>query len=182
VAGQVPRRALQLRSLVTASQTVELSLEDVDVPAPKPDQVVVRVEAAPINPSDLGLLLAGADTTRATLGGTADRPVASSAGGRLGAGSTRRRSAPSTPCIHQGARSTSAPGQLAVRAGLAGGVRRRGRGRIETAGGKVVEAPFDIPVGRLAVVADPFGNPLVLLDLSKGRYRTDEAGRVTGVE
>lgn len=53
--------------------------------------------------------------------------------------------------------------------------------RIVAAGGKVLVAPSDIPVGRIVVVADPFGNPLVLLDLSKGRYRTDEAGQVTGV-
>jgi hypothetical protein len=45
----------------------------------------------------------------------------------------------------------------------------------------VVAAPVDIPVGRAAVVADPFGNELVLLDLSKGRYVTDDAGNVTGV-
>jgi predicted enzyme related to lactoylglutathione lyase len=37
------------------------------------------------------------------------------------------------------------------------------------AGGRMVSEPADIPVGRLAVVADPFGNLLVLLDLSKGR-------------
>jgi len=49
------------------------------------------------------------------------------------------------------------------------------------AGGRVVTEPFDIPVGRVAVVADPFGNILVLLDLSKGRYVTDTAGNVTGV-
>ena len=42
--------------------------------------------------------------------------------------------------------------------------------------------PFDIPVGRVAVVADPFGNTLVLLDLSKGHYVTDATGNVTGVE
>jgi hypothetical protein len=45
----------------------------------------------------------------------------------------------------------------------------------------VVTDPFDIPVGRLAVVADPFGNILVLLDLSKGRYVTDTSGNVTRV-
>ena len=53
--------------------------------------------------------------------------------------------------------------------------------QIEAAGGAVVVQPHDIPVGRVAVVADPFGNRLVLLDLSAGRYVTDEAGRVTGV-
>jgi hypothetical protein len=41
--------------------------------------------------------------------------------------------------------------------------------------------PEEIPVGRVAVVADPFGNPLVILDLSKGRYVTDGGGQVTGV-
>jgi predicted enzyme related to lactoylglutathione lyase len=52
---------------------------------------------------------------------------------------------------------------------------------IVAAGGRIVSDPFDIPVGRLAVVADPFGNVLVLLDLSRGRYVTDADGRVTRV-
>jgi hypothetical protein len=47
--------------------------------------------------------------------------------------------------------------------------------------GRVLAEPTQIPVGRLAVVADPFGNALILLDLSSGHYETDEAGRVTGV-
>jgi catechol 2,3-dioxygenase-like lactoylglutathione lyase family enzyme len=53
--------------------------------------------------------------------------------------------------------------------------------RVEAAGGRVLAGPQDIPVGRLAVVADPFGNPLVLLDLSKGIFITDDDGNVTGV-
>ena len=53
---------------------------------------------------------------------------------------------------------------------------------VEAAGGRVLAEPCDIPVGRVAVVADPFGNTLVLLDLSKGRYVTDGTGVVTGVE
>lgn len=52
---------------------------------------------------------------------------------------------------------------------------------IRSAGGRVLSGPVDIPVGRLAVTADPFGNTLVLLDLSKGRYTTDATGTVTGV-
>jgi ADP-ribose pyrophosphatase YjhB (NUDIX family)/predicted enzyme related to lactoylglutathione lyase len=51
---------------------------------------------------------------------------------------------------------------------------------IERAGGSVLAAPHDIPVGRLAVVADPFENVLVLLDLSRGRYTTDDSANVTG--
>jgi len=70
-----PAVAVQLRSLVTDTGLLELSLVDTEVPAPGPDEVVVRVEAAPINPSDLGLLLAGADPAAAVASGTGDRPV-----------------------------------------------------------------------------------------------------------
>jgi predicted enzyme related to lactoylglutathione lyase len=52
---------------------------------------------------------------------------------------------------------------------------------VEAAGGRLIAAPSDIPVGRAAVVADPFDNVLVLLDLSKGHYATDDTGSVTGV-
>ena len=52
---------------------------------------------------------------------------------------------------------------------------------IEATGGRMLHPPFDIPVGRVAVVADPFDNVLVLIDLSKGRYATDEHGNVTSV-
>ncbi len=71
----IPSTALQITSLVTATGTLELSLGDVDVPTPRHDQVLVRVEAAPINPSDLGLLFAAADMSAATASGTSDRPV-----------------------------------------------------------------------------------------------------------
>ena len=53
--------------------------------------------------------------------------------------------------------------------------------RITASGGRVVDGPTDIPVGRLAVVADPFGNRLVLLDLSRGRYLTNADQEVVGV-
>jgi len=46
---------------------------------------------------------------------------------------------------------------------------------------RVVTEPFGIPVGRVAVVADPFDNILVLLDLSEGHYVTDKMGNVTAV-
>ena len=69
------RTGLQLISLVEASGDLELSLARVAVPRPGPDEVVLRVDAAPINPSDLLLLLAGADAAKLAVGGTADRPV-----------------------------------------------------------------------------------------------------------
>jgi predicted enzyme related to lactoylglutathione lyase len=52
---------------------------------------------------------------------------------------------------------------------------------IVAAGGRIVAGPEEIPVGRLIVAEDPFGNGLVLLDLSKGLYVVDDSGRVTGV-
>ncbi|TVR22356.1 MAG: NADH oxidase [Ilumatobacter sp.] len=71
----IPATALQIRSLITADHTLELSLDTFDVPTPRDDQVVIRVEAAPINPSDLGLLFGAADMREATVAGTSERPV-----------------------------------------------------------------------------------------------------------
>ncbi len=71
----VPKTALQLRSHLKASGELEISLADVAVPEPGPDDVVIRVEATPINPSDLGLLVGGADMSTAVQSGTKDRPV-----------------------------------------------------------------------------------------------------------
>ncbi|MUM33187.1 NADH oxidase, partial [Mycobacterium sp. CBMA361] len=71
----LPETALELRSLVTPDGMLELSLHDVEIPAPTADEVVVRVEASPINPSDLGLLIPGADMAAATVAGTPERPV-----------------------------------------------------------------------------------------------------------
>jgi predicted enzyme related to lactoylglutathione lyase len=53
--------------------------------------------------------------------------------------------------------------------------------RFLDAGGTLVEAPSEIAIGQLAVVADPWNNHLVLLDSSKGRLQTDTAGNVVGV-
>ena len=68
-------RGLQVRSLVKSTGELELSLVDVATPEPKADEVVLRMDAAPINPSDLGLLLGGADMSTARASGSADRPV-----------------------------------------------------------------------------------------------------------
>ncbi len=51
---------LQLRSLITAEGQLELSLHEVPTPEPAADEVVVRIEATPINPSDIGLLFGAA--------------------------------------------------------------------------------------------------------------------------
>ena len=69
------RTGLQLRSLVKSTGDLELSLTSVPTPVPAANEVVVRVEAAPLNPSDLGLLFAGADMTKASQRGTKDQPM-----------------------------------------------------------------------------------------------------------
>ena len=51
---------------------------------------------------------------------------------------------------------------------------------IEQAGGRVIVPPFDIQIGRCVVVEDPWGNPLVLLDTSKGLLKTDSEGNIIG--
>ena len=66
---------LQLRSLVKSSGELELSLARVESPEPAAGEVLVRVEAAPLNPSDLGLLFGPADMTTAVASGPPDQPV-----------------------------------------------------------------------------------------------------------
>src|SRR4051794_41948326 len=70
----IPAEALQLRSLVRADQILELSLDMVPVPEPGPDEVVIRVEAAPLNPSDMGLLFGGAGMAARGGGGSPGGP------------------------------------------------------------------------------------------------------------
>jgi NADPH:quinone reductase-like Zn-dependent oxidoreductase len=69
------KTGLELRSLIKKSGELEISLASVPIAEPSADQVVVRVEAAPINPSDLGLLVGAADMTTAKASGTGDAPV-----------------------------------------------------------------------------------------------------------
>jgi len=68
-------QGLQLRSLVRDTGELELSLHKVDVPEPKDDEVTIRVEATPINPSDIGLLTGPADMRAAKASGSRESPV-----------------------------------------------------------------------------------------------------------
>ena len=69
------KTGLQLRSLLKKSGELEISLVNVPTPEPGPDEVVVRVEGSPINPSDLGLLIGPADMSAAKASGTKESPV-----------------------------------------------------------------------------------------------------------
>jgi NADPH:quinone reductase-like Zn-dependent oxidoreductase len=69
------KTGLQLRSLIKKSGELEISLVNVPIGEPSIDEVVVRVEASPINPSDLGLLVGAADMATAKASGSKDAPV-----------------------------------------------------------------------------------------------------------
>ncbi len=75
MANTIPDSAIQLRSEVKSSGELELSLVEMPVPTPGENDILIRVEATPINPSDLGLLVGAADLSTAVQSGTADRPV-----------------------------------------------------------------------------------------------------------
>jgi NADPH2:quinone reductase len=72
---QLTPSGLQLRSLVKPNGELEISLLSVETPNPAPDEVVVQIEATPINPSDIGLLFGAADFKTAKVSGTPTRPV-----------------------------------------------------------------------------------------------------------
>lgn len=69
------KTALQLRSTVKEDNTLEITLVDRAIPEPGPDEVLVQVEATPLNPSDLGLLFGPADLTTLRVSGAAEYPV-----------------------------------------------------------------------------------------------------------
>jgi NADPH2:quinone reductase len=71
----MPYQSHEIRSEISKDGRLTLSLVQVETPDPGPDEVVVRVEASPINPSDLGLLFGPADLTTAKASGSAEAPV-----------------------------------------------------------------------------------------------------------
>lgn len=116
----LPDTALELRSLVRSDGTLELSLHDVAVPALGPDEVLVRVEASPINPSDLGLLIASADMSKAAVAGTPERPVVTAPVGEAGLRALSARLDESLPVGNEGAGTVVAAGSSEAAQALVG--------------------------------------------------------------
>lgn len=94
---------LQLRSLITPGGDLKLSLERIPVPVPAADEVLVRIEATPINPSDLGLLLGPADPATAKATGTGDRPETTARISEAGLRAVSARLDQSLPVGNEGA-------------------------------------------------------------------------------
>jgi NADPH2:quinone reductase len=164
---ELPGQALELRSLVKEDQTVQAYLELVEVPRPGPDEVLIRVEATPINPSDLGLLFAGADVAAAVAAGTPERPVISialtapamrAAAGRVGI---------ALPAGNEGAGTVVAAGASAAAQRLLGRT-------VAVAGGGMyaqyrcvnAELCLELPDGTSALEgASPYVNPMTVLGM-----------------
>jgi NADPH:quinone reductase len=164
---EIPATTLQLRSLVTADQMVELFLEEAELPEPGPGDVVVRVEATPINPSDLGLLLAGADVTAAVSSGPADRPVVTMPIPDAAMRAMKARVGVPMPVGNEGAGTVVAAGSSAAAQALLGK-------SVGVAGGamyaqyRCVDASLclELPEGTTAIEgASPFVNPMTALGM-----------------
>lgn len=112
---------LQLRSLIRPDATLELSLAEVPMPQPTHDEeVVVRMEAAPMNPSDLGLLFGGADMRTAKVSGTAERPVVTASVPAAAMAAMAARLGQSMPVGNEGAGTVVAAGASAAAQALLG--------------------------------------------------------------
>ena len=180
MATDLPDSGLELRSLVTSEGMLKLSLLEVPVPAPAADQVLVRVEASPINPSDLGLLLAGADMTSAVVTGSPERPVVTAllADGALRALSARVDM--SLPVGNEGAGTVVAAGSSPAAESLLGRT-------VAIAGGsmyseyRAVDASvcLVLPAGTPARVgASSFVNPLTALGMVETMRREGHSALV----
>lgn len=161
----LPKTGLQLQSLITKDGKLQLSLVDVPVPAPGPDDVVVRVEGTPINPSDLGLLVGAADLSTAVQGGTKDRPTVTANVPEAGLRAMAPRLGQSLPVGNEGAGTVVAAGSGAAAQALMGK-------RVTCLGGEMyaqfrmlnVAQVMELPAGTTAAEgASCYVNPLTSL-------------------
>ncbi|KRC82554.1 zinc-binding dehydrogenase [Sphingomonas sp. Root241] len=121
-----PLTGLELRSTVSSDGNLTLTLEPVTLTPPGPDEVIVRVEAAPINPSDLGLLLGPADLATLQPGGTRDRPTLTAAIPQARLGAMKARLDKPMPVGNEGAGTVVQAGEnvaglLGKKVGMIGG-------------------------------------------------------------
>src|SRR5262245_36591697 len=116
-----PLSGLQLRSLIKPSGELELALHNVEAPPPQPTEVVVRIEAAPINPSDIGLLFGAADIdgTLATSGSGAQAKATARVPERL-MRAMAGRAGQALPCGNEGAGTVVAAGSSPAAQALLG--------------------------------------------------------------
>jgi NADPH:quinone reductase len=180
MAGDLPEASLELRSLVTSGGKLELSLHEVPVPAPGANEVLVRVEASPINPSDLGLLIASADMTVATVSGTAERPVVTAPLGEAALGALSARLDKSLPVGNEGAGTVVAAGSSPAAKALVGKTVAIAGGAMYTRYRAIdASACLVLPEGATARDgASSFVNPMTALGMTETMRREGHSGLV----
>lgn len=153
---------LQIRSMVRAEGEIELSLVEIPMPAPGAAEVVVRIDAAPLNPSDINVLLARADLGTARRSGTPERPVVTAKTSPAGMGA---RLGKALPVGNEGAGVVIAAGDsLAAQALLGKTVGIAGGGTYATHRVIAAAACLVLPEGTTAIEgASNFVNPMTAL-------------------
>ena len=116
----LPEKGLQIRTLIKPEGELELSLAEVEIPTPGPTDIIIKVEATPINPSDLGLLVGAGDISTAVQSGTADRPVITAKVPEAGMRAMKARIGESLPVGNEGAGTVVAAGESEAAQALLG--------------------------------------------------------------
>ncbi len=116
----LPEKGLQIRTLIKPEGELELSLAEVEIPTPGPTDIIIKVEATPINPSDLGLLVGAGDISTAVQSGTADRPVITARVPEAGMRAMKARIGQSLPVGNEGAGTVVAAGESEAAQALLG--------------------------------------------------------------
>ncbi len=116
----LPEKGLQIRTLIKPEGELELSLAEVEIPTPGPTDIIIKVEATPINPSDLGLLVGAGDISTAVQSGTADRPVITAKVPEAGMRAMKARIGQSLPVGNEGAGTVVAAGESEAAQALLG--------------------------------------------------------------
>ncbi len=111
---------IELISTISENNKLELALREIEMPQPGENEVVIRIEAAPINPSDLGVMLSAADMTTASQSGSADRPVISADVPAKFMGAVKKRIGKAVRVGNEGAGTVVAAGSSAAAQSLMG--------------------------------------------------------------
>ncbi len=169
----VPEEGLQLRSLVKESGEIELSLVPVQTLAPAADEVVLRVEATPINPSDIGLLFGAADLTTLAVRGSGAGTVATARVPDAAIRSMAARLGQSLPVGNEGAGTVVTAGDGAAAQALLGRtVAVLGGARYSQYRTVKAELCLPLPPGTSAAEgASCFVNPLTALGMTETMRR-----------
>ncbi|MBD5770300.1 zinc-binding dehydrogenase [Marinomonas colpomeniae] len=111
---------IQLTSTINEDNTLTLALQHIDMPQPGADEVIIRIEAAPLNPSDLGVLFSAADMSTATQSGTQENPIITADVPVQAMPSLKTRVGKATPVGNEGAGTVVAAGSSPAAQALMG--------------------------------------------------------------